>query len=309
MNRLYYPKLNPVRFYDIDPVAIPQYLTKHYDRFAFRETIQPWEEPVTYEQKWLKDDIIYFQFTSNYSLIQLDVIDCNSRTYITVNATQVRANKFVPGWYVFEAQISLATLDEGLYFIKRTLGGEKVSISEPQHVYSQLENTIIFEYSNSRYHGDVIFETGIRFGFRVEAVLGRIMPGTEDEFYKDQPLNPRLLKSEAFEGQKLMIGGSAGVPDWVVVLLNRIWTCNSVRLDGKEYAKNGEAKFSFKEEDNYPMRGIEYEVLEGLNRGSEIVDLDANLNTRLLVVHNIEGKLFGDVSNQNNNIIQIIDIE
>lgn len=306
MNRLYSPKLNPTDFYDIDPEELPQYLTKHSDRYPFAQTIQGWEEPVTYEQKWQTSDIIKYQFTSNYSSIQLDLINCYGRNFFTVNASQVRANKYIPGWYIFEAQISLAAIPEGIYFIKRTLGGEKVQITEPQKVSIQLPNTIIFEYKHSRYHGDVIFETGIEFGFRVEAVLGRVIPGTEDEFYKDQPLNPQLLKSTAFDGQKLFIGP---IPDWAVKKLNRIWTCNSVKLDGKQYAKNGEAKFSYKEEENYPMRGIEYEVLEGLNRGSDIVDVDVNTNTRLLVVHNIEGKLFGDVSNQNNNIIQITDIE
>jgi hypothetical protein len=118
------------------------------------------------------------------------------------------------------------------------------------------------EYRNSRYHEDVIFETGITFSFRVEGAFGFLNPFSADQIYNDQRYNSVVLSSRTYRNFPLSIGGSFGVPDWVIDKINLIFSCNDVKIDSKSYAKASDTKFSFNEEDNYPMRGLSFEVRE-----------------------------------------------
>ena len=183
-------------------------------------------------------------------------------------------------------------------------------VSEPQLILAKHQNTILLEYWNSRWHGDVVFETGIRFGLRVEGNIGRVNPGRETKSYSDQKENPTVLSSKGFRTFPLNIGGSRGVPDWMVDKFNLVWTCNHVMIDGKYFAATTESKQEYSEQKNYPMRGITMDVREGYNRGSKIVGGTFTGNSELLVIHGIESKFFGDISQQgSSNVIKIIDVE
>lgn len=309
-NELILPLLNPVSFYEINPVELPQYLSHPFEDYPYRYTVKDWEEPVGYCQKYQKSDIINLQFISNFDPVSVAVIDVYDQVLISVNALQKLQNKYSPGSYAYEASISLASLPEGTYFLKISAGGAALLISEPILVKVIHANTLYLQYKNSRYHQEVIFETGIEFNFRVEGSLGHVDPSSRDQYYDDQRFNPTILSSKPFDNFPLVFGGSYGIPDWVIQKINYIFSCNNVRIDGKLYAKTSDTKFSLKEEDQYPLRGMEFTVRPGLNRGYKILNPDLDTNLQLIVVHNIDSRLFGDLSQQaGSNVIAITDLE
>lgn len=311
-NIIYIPFLNPVRFVELDPVQLPQFLTKHFDDYWFKEQLQPYETVVNFKQRYQTSDTIYLQFESNFASIQLSVIDCDQNVLLTQAATQVRANKYLPGYYVYEITLSLAPFSAGIIWLKLSLGlGSKFMISEPIELAEIWPNTILFQYSNSKYHGDVIFETGIVFGFRCEAVIHRLNPGSERTFYRDQKLNPTTLKVRPFRSFELGIGHLTGIPDWYIDKMDWIWSCDNVLLDGKSFAVLEDSKFEDQEiHKQYALRHWVLNIQEGINRASKIVGVDINSNKKLMVVYQIDGTVFGDLSLQaGSNLVPIISSE
>lgn len=308
-NILYIPDLNPLKYVDMSPTELPQYLSRDFLDYRFHEIQHDWDQYVLYYQKFQTSDIIYQQFTSNFDPIQIDLVDCEGNVHITQTALQKRAHKYLIGYFIYEDAISLAGIAPGVYFVKVTAGG-KICVCEPILIAVTHPGTIRHDYKNSRYHGDVIFETGIEFALRVEATKGFLNPGSQDVIYTDQKFNPSLLSSKTYRSIPLHYGGSEGLPDWMVDKLNKIWSCNSVLADGKSYAKKSDAKYAFKEEENYPMRGMTLEVQEGINRGSKIISAELDPNKRLAIIYNLDVMVFGDIANQaSSNLVPIITVE
>lgn len=309
-NEIYISFLNPVRFYDVDPAWPAQYLTKHFDDWWQKEQQRNFETPVDYKQKWQTNDSFPLQYESNFASINLKVIDCEQNTIIDQNAVQVRANKYLPGYFVYENTVSWASVPAGTYYLLLTLGGTTQMISEPIEVATEWPNTTLFEYYNSTFHGDMVFETGIILKFRCEAMIRRLEPGNERTAYRDQKMNPTVLKSVPFRGWKLEIGYPIGVPDWVIDLMNWIWSCDNVACDGKSFAVAEGGQFEEVEHDKvYPFRSWTLKIQEGVNRYSKIVNPEVDPNKRLLVAGRIDSTLFGDTSeNAGSNLVPIENI-
>lgn len=302
--------LNPVRFYEVDPAWPAQYLTKHFDDFWQKEQLKNFETPVEYKQKWQTNDSFQLQYESNFALINLKVIDCEQNTIIDQNAVQIRANKYLPGYFVYENTVSWASVPAGTYYLLLTLGGTTQMISEPMEIATEWPNTILYEYFNSTFHGDIIFETGIILKFRCESFITRLEPGNERTAYRDQKMNPTILKSVPWRGWKLQIGYPTGVPDWVIDLQNWIWSCDNVACDGKSFAVKDGGKFEETEFDKvYPFRSWSLDIQEGVNRYSKIVNPEVDPNKRLLVAGLMDSTLFGDTSeNAGSNLVPIENI-
>ena len=310
-NILFIPFINDVKFVELSPTEIPAYLTKHFDDYKFAAQIAdtPWIEQVAYIQKWQTSDIIKLQIESNYAPINIILITADDTVITTVTAQNIRANKYEAGLYVYEAEISLAGIDPGCYYLKLEAGSPvlKTLVSEPLNILVKHDNSVFLEYSNSRYHADVIFETGIVLGMRVEGVLTGYTPGGKRNIYEDEKLNPTVLSAKPFRTFTLSVGA---VPDWIIDKLMWIWSCNNVLVDGKSFAMTDET-FEIKELDTlYPLRSVNIKLREGINRGSKIIKATGNQNLKLVVGLNISSSLFGDTSgNGNSNTIKIFDVE
>jgi len=299
-NILWVPFLNPVKFVEASPTTVPQYLFKHFDDYKFSDQLadQYWLQQDRYYQKFQTSDIMYFQFESNYDPINIDLINLDGTRVATVLAQNVRSNIYEAGLYVYQAQISLAAVPPGCYYLKLTAGSPvlKTMISEPISIQVSHPSTVMIEYKNTRYHADIIFETGIQFGFRVEGGLINFQPGGKKSIYEDEKLNPTIITSKPYRVFDLEIGGSHGVPEWVADKLNWIWSCNSVNVDGKPFAIADDQALTIKSQEGTAMRGVNIKVREGVNRGSKILAAAGNTNVELVVVTQIERRLFGDTS-------------
>lgn len=312
-NQIIIPDMNPVEFYEMTPAEVPQYISKPYGKYPFlvQNRNRKWLNQVGYKQKWATSDVTYLQFESNFEPIQLQVVDCHDIARLTQNSLQKRANKYIAGYYVYENTVSWATIPpDKTYWIKLILPDGKVWISEPIEVKVIHKNTLLLEYRNSRYHGNIIFETGIKFGFRVEATIGFLDPGSENIIYNDQKRNPTLLNSKTFRGWPLSIGGSRGCPDWVYDKLNNIWSCNEVTIDGISYARAGDGKFEFTTAERYLLRGSRMNIMEGINRGYKVAGVGIDPTKKLVVQFQLDGTVWGDISSQaGSNLVPIISSE
>jgi hypothetical protein len=309
-NQIYIPYANPVNFYEVAPADIPQYLSRNMDDYLFSNQIRNDQTRVDYNQKWTIHDAIPLQFETNFDPIQIDVIDCSGHIYFSVTAVRRSQNKYLTGYYAYEANISLAALDYGVYYLQMTLGGTTAMISEPFEV-GDGEGTLLFEYNNSVFHGDILFETGIMLRFRVEAVLQNFDPSNERTSYRDQRLNPTVLKSVPFRSWELRVGKDFGVPDWVADKLNWIFSCDNVLIDGKPYAVLDDSKIERVDiHPIFPMKSYGLKIQEGINRASKIVGVSVDTNKRIFIAAFVDTTVYGDLSGESgDNLIQIIDVE
>ena len=294
--------MNPVRFYDPDRATTDTYQTPHFDDFPMTERLLPWQVPADYHQPWQTTDIIYLQFESTFDPIIVELIDENGSSVITLPALVGLPNRYYPNTFSYEVEMSLASLDPGCYRIKITAG----SAGPTQKVYwshyldiseDPLANTVLVKYKNSRFHEDVVFETGIEFQVRLPGHFGLLDPGRSEERYKDQRYTPSLLSSRSFRKFPLILGDEFGLPDEIIDLVNRICGCDSITIDGKSFCVAEGSSFDLLDAEGYPKRGIKLLMEEGINRGSKIFAQDIDPNKKLSYGIVVEAKVWGDTSN------------
>ena len=314
-NLLYIPLLNPVKFFDVTRADIDKYFTKHFDDWMYPERLYDWQSPEDYCQIWQTDDIINLQFESTFDPIIVKLIDSNGVAAITLPALIGLPNIFYPNTWSFEVAMSLAGLPTGCYYLQITAGSGdnlKTLVSPCQYISDEpIRNSIIMEYWNSRFHGDVIFESGIQMQFRVHGNIGFLEPGRKDELYKDERYNPTILNSKTFRQWPVNFGDEFGLPDDIVDLLNRIWSCDNVLIDDKPFGITEGGKFEFTDIGNeYPKRGVRIVVEEGINRHSKIFSVDTDTNKKLTYGIMVDKKVFGDTSNQGSgNTVPVLTVE
>ena len=240
-NFLYIPLINPVKFYEVDRANIDAYFTKHFDKFPFEERLYDWQDPLDFVQLWQITDIVPLQFESTFDPIIVELVDENGTDVLSLPALVGLPNQYYPNTYSYEVEMALSAVPTGCYRFKLTAGsgdGQKVYLSGWHHISEEPYDfsTLLLEYSHSRFHEDVMFESGISFQVRIPGYLGFLKPGNVREAYRDQKQNPAILSSRTFRGFPVTFGDEFGLPDEMIDLLNRIWGCDNVAIDGKSFA-------------------------------------------------------------------------
>jgi hypothetical protein len=119
-----------------------------------------------------------------------------------------------------------------------------------------------------------------------------------------------LLNSRTLRQWPVTFGDERGLPDDIIDLLNRIWSCDNVLIDNKSFGIADDSKFEFVGEEGYPMRGVKLTVEEGINRNSKLFTINSDPNKKIITTIIVDAKVFGDTSNQgNNNVVPVINIE
>lgn len=312
MSSLYIPILNPLQFVDVVPTQdTTLYATRHIDDFLFKDQIYKFQNKIPFLQQWVSGDIIRLQFESDYAPLQLDMTDQYGRivTGKSAVATQVRANKYLPGMYVYEATLSLTGLGRGpyRYLLTPAATPDKQQKSEWFTLLPDPSGTLALIYFNTTFQGDVLFETGIQFTIRVPGYIEYMAPGNKIVVYENQPLNQTVVSGRRFRNIALHIGDGSGVPPWLIDKINASLTCDNWLLDNKPFAVV-DGKWSEAGDPDMQLKGFTASLREGLNRSSKIVTGTGNPNMKITVVNNIDGRLFGDVSaNSGETVIQILD--
>lgn len=308
--RFYQPYLTPVQLTKREPDEIPQYVSKHMDDWQFCETILPWEQQTCFLQHWQTNDSIRLQYQSNYAPINIKIV--NAETGITVydvNMAQVRQNMDDPEYYIYQADIALNAFAEGYYYLLVTvgIGGILSLISNVMKFSVKVENSLLLEYKHHKFLCDVFFETGFFPSFRIHGTMKPKTPDGLDTVYEDQESNLEMLKTVPFQPWTFSIGGSEGIPPWVIRRINHMIRCSTLKIDGRYYTKPEGAKFDENAVEFYPMAGFSIELREKLNRSSVIYENENVEAGTIAVVANVDSKGFG--GDQGGSVFQVTDIQ
>lgn len=316
-NQLLIPILNPVFFYKKNRSLIPQYHTKFRQDFTSREGRKPWQYSPTgcYFQKWQTNDTIRLQVFSNVAPIFLVVLDCAGRVLNTLQFTQKQQNRYVPGFFIYEASYTPAGLGRQRIRLEIRLGDpilqNETLESDWMDIAEDWPNTVLVEYKSSFYYGDAIFLTGWAPSFRVEGWFKMKAPGSKDTVYEDQVLNMKMIYSDPFLVEEFIMGPASGTPDWTPEFM--IWAlgCDELYLDGMAFTKAEGAKMAEEEVDGNPYRCWTIDLRYTNRRASRIFPIDPSLGGKKLFVGlNVEAEGFADTTiGSSSNVIGIRTVE
>lgn len=305
-SRIYIPKINPLKWVEVGATANPKYHTKHLDTAFFEDRAQPWDQREYRCQVWQTTDIIPQQFASNFAPVLVKLISEEGQVITSAVAVNAYPWRNSAGFSSYEVFISLAGLDTGHYYGEMVLGtGSDTKTLRSNDFYisdTPLTNTILLEYSHFEHHEDVMFETGITFQWRTAGYISKLLPGMAQEIYTDQRQNPVSLSAVPFNQFEVYFNSEFGATDDDLDLLNRIHTCSYVAYDGKQFTAMDGGKFEFIEAEGSRKRGFKLKVQPTINRPSLAVGLDLNPNKKIVVLLNVDGQTFGDLSGQGNTV-------
>ena len=263
--------LNPVRLFEL--------ANDNWDYFK----TPAWETGQNYCQKWEKTDTIRIHFAvldtlSVEATPTLALHDGCGDFVSGLDVSEIILNAAGYNWYEAVADLSLITAGKYLLVLGGAVDGATITFySEPVEIAADFENTLLFEYTHDENDFDLIFVPGSpepnrTFYFRVEGGFASdgLKPSSKDSMYIDQTHNAQMLSSVPFDVVTLTIGNGAGVPNWIAQKINRIFSCNSVIINGVAYCKNEGAKME-------AVRGADY-----ASAGWK-VDLVYNQNYSLLI--------------------------
>jgi hypothetical protein len=260
------PFLNPI-----------QVLRTTSDYFAY-DLIPQHEKKLNYCQKFQNDDYFTFQFRAitgaGYTATAtLKNIYGNVAKTFTITT---KLNQIITNYTYFEIRSILTGIADGIYYfslsITKTGLGTYEFLSEPLHIATIQENTILLTYSNSVNAFDVCFDgyytRSIEFQFRIEGGFTSegFTPASKDTVYQNQIYDNYLIDSVPFFTKKLTIGGSIGIPNWTIEKVNRILSCNIIKINNISYCKNDGAKLEKLGADKfYPFMAWSIEMIESKN--------------------------------------------
>lgn len=312
-SNIYLPLLNPVKLFKVGRAVTSKYQTKHFDLFQFQERLYDWEVEEDFKQIYQTTDILSLRFESDFSPISFELIKSNGIVAITIPALIGMPNKFFANTWQFKIDASLAGLSTGCYYVKVSTGSGTVVLYESKWIYISsvpLKNSISIEYWSSKdFHDDAIFKDGTKFQYRMFGYIGRLKTGRDVTKYKDERSNPYVTSSRPFRQWPCHFGDKWGIPDDVVDLLNGIWGCDNVWIDGKQFAAVDE-EFEHFEIENKTKRGCKLMITEGINRRSVAYSQTADTGKKLMYAIIVDAKVFGDTSQQGSvNAVPIITVE
>jgi hypothetical protein len=126
------------------------------------------------------------------------------------------------------------------------------------------DNTVLISYANSVNDQNVIFSTNILFNLRVEiedkSTPKTLVPKAVESIYDNDMGGYMTLYSNPYETYRINIGGVRGIPDWLMVIINRALSCDTVFLNNKKANKIEGAEFEAMEAEFYPLRSWIIEV-------------------------------------------------
>jgi hypothetical protein len=296
------PFLNPIKF--VPNTATPG---KGFDDDWMYEQIKSFETKVNYYQKWQIGDSTPVQVESTILPSDLEIHDCTGlKKSIPFVKTADGADL---GTNIYEAVVSLDDLPVNkIYYayIKATYGDVTFeAISEPIRLQTLWPGTLNFAYKNSVNNWGVAFTTGIEFNFRCEAGIMDFNPDADDSDYIDQIHNVEQLAGTPFRTFKLYIGDEKGVAPWVLDLLNRIFLCDHVEIEGMGYTKNSGAKWEINRVKPWPLYGGSLEIIPSINASGLQFMTDEDITAGLVVAYDIDTNFFGHAEDE----AHIIDIE
>jgi len=306
-NMVILPFINPIKYTKLTPDEIPQYVSRHYDDWPFADTIQPWEQEAFFCQPWQYSDSIRQQIQSDVGPVRIRIYDAQGGLWYDDNFQQMQQSLNMPEMFIHQSDIALNIITQpGVYYI-RLDAGINSWVSEFLYISQTIENTLHLAFSNSKFYGDTLFETGYQPSIRIYGRLKPKAPQARDTIYEDQILNSTILDSKPYRLFELQLSAPTGIPPYFINKLNWILGCSNLQIDGRYYTKNEGSKLEEVSFPNYPMSGYTIEMREKLNRSSELYETGSPITGVAVVVANTDSKGFGQ-DDSGGSVYQILDV-
>jgi hypothetical protein len=305
-NILYYPNINPIKFYLPSPDTT--YESRDIDDFEFFDSIPEWEEHLDYLQPWNKADTTKLQLMADFGPHNLVIKDLDGIVIITIPFNQIAQSQDQVGLWIYECSIDMNLLNEGVYrfYHEAGLTDKLIVQSNKQDICSRHKHSLLLEYYHFQYHEGVVFETGFKPRFRVEGSNKYKTPASIGDDFEDQTLDAYTLDAIAYRIYELIIGDSKGVPPYVIDIVNSIFTCSNVTIDGRGFKKPIENKWEGNEENGFPAKGWKTELRPSVNRTSRIYNNNDPQNSKVSIVINADSKGFGlDTGGTNTQVLDV----
>lgn len=304
------PLLNPVKYNAVNPVSVPQYVSKHMEKYSYNKSRSIWTQG-DYAQLWQTTDRIVQQFTSAVGPIQLDILNEAGQVVLTDGADQQFQNEDNMAEWVYGVETELSNFAPGIYFFRLTIGtsSPSVLISEPQLFCLSVPNSLYLEYSNRYLYGGLhyVTPTGERqtFSMRLLGEVKLVSGDSDDTIYRNQKSNETLIYSSPSELYEWRVGYPYGIPDYLHKRLNRIAGCSSLQLDGIYYTKDEGAKWEEDSYDAYALRNWRINVRESLYKDYQTYENSVLQVQRSTIIVGVDTDTFG----AGGGVVPILDAE
>lgn len=267
--------LNPLKFY-----ASSNTPGKNFDEDWYYNRLLDWQLRVSYLQKWQTDDMIKIQAISTFTGPTLTLYSLAGYPISGKTVTGTLINFDSAGNGIYEFNMALNDVPEGRYALvaKSSLGAASfVKLSEPIEVRATHKNTSLFTYTNTLNDFGIMF-TGVdqdanpyapSFTFRCEAWVLDLQPERDRTSYQDQTLNERTLYALPYRKFKLYVGTAVGVAEYVLDILNRIFCCDNVKINGLQFETIDGATWNINRVKGYPLVGADIDVIPAVNASSD----------------------------------------
>lgn len=282
----------------------------HFDDDWFHNQIKDWERNVRYYQKWQNSDIIPVQVISSIQPVTIKLYKCDKTiepsagqilTLISWDAANSKG--------VYHGNLDLTSVPPGIYWPVFEASFLTITfryMCEPIQVKAVHKNTSLFKYKNSLNDFGIIFHGIVdataqpyqpEFIFRCEAAVMNFTPDRDRTAYRDQILNTTTLYAIPFGQFELLVATATGVAPWVVDLLNRIFCCDHVLINNKQFETPEGSKWEITRVKGYPLIGAKIDLVEANNRSSAQITTEDVPAGGVIVAYDIETDAFGTFTN------------
>lgn len=254
--------LNPLRF------VLPE--GGRFDGLYGVEQANAFQRTKCYFQKWQTNDTTTVQVLSDFEFTFKIIHAATGVEALEIVPTELNTDIVGQTFKVHEVALDFSELLEAEYFARIEYQNDEsetvVIESEIFEVAEEWPGTLLFRYKNSENNFSVVFDTGIEYNIRIEAVLADFNPESDDIVYNDQKRNPSLLDSIPYRSFSLYAGGLEGLPPWMADKLNRVMACDIVSIDGDYYEKKEGASWEVTRAQEYQFVGMTLEIVPIENR-------------------------------------------
>lgn len=278
------PELNPFRWIKEENGT---------DNF-FANSIPALEETRLYEVPMQQGDNFNAQIqvkTFYLTSVKMELIDKYGAVKQTASITSLYVDASTGYTYInFEMVLGAYTGQLfGLITVTLTDASVETYISEPMCLQATQEDCIVIDYSHDQNEYDMIFQPSviglsslaalnytpnmnIRYRLRIEGGLWTSdrQTGSNDVIYFNEVYDPTIIHSVPFELFTWKFGAPSGLPNWVIVKLQRIFSCAYTAIDGTYYVKNDGANLEISGEQRSPMQTASLQMLYAENNYSKI---------------------------------------
>lgn len=309
-NLTYFSTLCPVKFNRQGATLAARYNHRQFDEFPYQSTVPEFYAQKNWHQPWLTADTITIQLLSNYAPFSLELYTCTGVLTDTIAVPYVASSIEPSGLKVYQVSVPLSGYAVGSYYFLLKCGSPILDTfqSEAFTINTALPASLLLEYSHDENDFDAVFENDLVFSMRIPGGLVEFEPGSDRTVFIDQPRNIVQLSGRSFMLEKLIVGDTYGVPNWLAQRVNEAFLCSYVLVDGRKYVAADGAKMEATREETYPLVGWSLDVRQAEARQSKRYAAPSGENPSS-VVYNIENTGFGDITTETGDTLQITNVD